>query len=110
MLFTDTLSLFLGLGSSLVSASPISSGVNATALVRACGCVPPKEFVDQAEAHFAKRKVAVKSEVGIAVVSIPVYCTLDFASFLWRHDEAETGSFYRACDLQDHFPVWWIHS
>jgi len=83
MLFKATLSLLLSLGSALVAASPISSGVNATALIRACGSVPSKEFVDQAEAHFAQHKVETKSEVGIAVASIPVYCALDPASFLF---------------------------
>ena len=80
MFFAAALSLLLSLGSTLVSASPISSGVNTTALVRACGSVPSKEFVDQAEAHFSQHKVATKSEVGIAFASIPVYCTLYFAS------------------------------
>ena len=89
MLFTATLSLFLSLGSALVAASPISNGVNATALVRACGSVPSKEFVDQAEAHFAKHKVEAKADAGIAVASIPVYCTLDLASFLLRRGEPD---------------------
>jgi len=110
MLFTAALSLFLSLGSSLVAASPISSGVNATALVRACGSVPSKEFVDQAEAHFAKHKVETKSEVGIAVASIPVYCEPDSAPSLFRCGEAGAGLPYRACDLQDHLPVRWLHS
>ena len=109
MLFAAALSLFLGLGTSLVAASPISGGVNATALVRACGSVPSQEFIDQAEAHFAKNKVATKSEVGVAVASIPVYCEPDFASSLFRCGEADAGLSYRACDLQDHFPVRWLH-
>jgi len=109
MLFAAALSLFLSLGSSLVAASPISSGVNATALIRACGTVPSKEFVDQAEAHFAKHKVEAKSDAGIAVASIPVYCALDLASISFGRGETDAGSFYRACDLQDHFAVRWIH-
>ena len=109
MLFKAALSLLLSLGSSLVAASPISGGVNATALIRACGSVPSKEFVDQAEAHFAKHKVTTKSEVGIAVASIPVYCAPDLASLWFRRGWADTRSFHRACDLQDHFPVWWIY-
>ena len=86
MFFAAALSLLLSLGSALVSASPISSGANATALVRACGSVPSKEFVDQAEAHFAQHKVATKSEAGVAVASIPVYCTLYFASISVRRE------------------------
>ena len=109
MLFTAALSLFLGLGSSIVAASPISSGVNVTALVRACGSVPSKEFVDQAEAHFAEHKVATKSEVGIAIASIPVYCKPDLASPLFRCGGADANLSYRACDLQDNFPIRWIH-
>ena len=84
MLFKAALSSLLGLGASLVAASPVSNGVNATALIRACGSVPSKEFVDQAEAHFAQHKVATKSEAGIAVASIPVYCALDLASLWFR--------------------------
>lgn len=80
MLFTAALSLFIGLGSSLVAASPISSGFNTTALLRGCGTTPSAQFVSQAEAHFAKNKVAVDSEVWIAVASIPVYCTQNFFS------------------------------
>ena len=106
---SQLLSLFLSFGSSLVAASPISSGANATAPVRACGSVPSEEFVDQAEAHFAKHKVAAKSKVGIAVASIPVYCELCFASSLFRCVETDTGLSYGACDPQDHFPVRWLH-
>ena len=109
MLFTAALSLFLSLGSSLVAASPISSGANVTALVRACGSVPSEEFVDQAEAHFTKHKVATKSKVGIAIASIPVYCEPCFASSLFRCGENDAGLSYRACDPQDYSPVRWLH-
>ena len=78
MLFTAALSLFLTLGSSLVAASPTSSGANATALIRACGTTPSDDFVSQAEAHFAEHKVAAKSDAGLAVASIPVYCAFTF--------------------------------
>ena len=108
MLFTAALSLFLSLGSSLVAASPISSGVNATALVRACGTTPSDQFVAQAEAHFAKHKVSLKSDAA-AVASIPVYCTLHLFVVLFRGTEADTGLSRRACDLQDHIRFRWIH-
>jgi len=68
------LSFALGLGSSLVAASPISSGFNSTGLLRQCGTNPSLEEVIQAEAHFAKNKVVTNSGPGTAVASIPVYC------------------------------------
>ena len=108
MLFTATLSLLLTLGSSLVAASPISSGVNATTYHRACGTTPSDEFVIQAEDHFAKHKVTAKPDVNIAVASIPVYCALH-SSLSFRRAEADTGLFRRACDLQEHNCFWWIH-
>ena len=78
MLLAASLSLFLGLGSSLVAASPLSNRANTT-LVRGCATHPSKEFIDQAEAHFAKNKVWAKAD---AIAAIPVYCTLVFLGFL----------------------------
>ena len=81
MLLATSLSLFLGLGSSLVAATPLFSRANSTGPVRVCGTNPTQQFIDQAEAHFAKNKVA--SAAGAAVASIPIYCTpysLDFLS------------------------------
>ena len=95
MLFTAALSI-LGLGSSLVAASPLSDGGNAPALVRACGSTPSDDFIAKAEAHFADNKV--NSTKISAAVTLNVYCTLDFLSFLCCG--ADTA--HRACDLQYH--------
>ena len=73
MLWATGLSLFLGLGSSLAAATPLFSRANTTGPVRVCGTNPTQQFMDQAEAHFAKNKVA--SVAGAAVASIPIYCT-----------------------------------
>ena len=79
MLFTAALSL-LGLGSSLVTASPLSDGAGAPALVRACGSTPSDEFVAKAEAHFAQNRVD-GTRIN-AAVTLDVYCTMDLLSFL----------------------------
>lgn len=71
MLFTAALSLLLSLGASLVAASPVSRGVNATA-IRTCGSVPSDEFVIEAEDHFAKNRLQVDLEAAPAV-TISVY-------------------------------------
>ena len=97
MLSAAALSLFLGLGFSLVTASPIS---NATALHRGCGFLPSEEFVIQAEAHFAQHKASFKSAAA-AATSIPVYCSLHSFSVLFRGTKTNTGLFCRARDLQD---------
>ena len=76
MLLATSLSLFLGLGSSLVAATPLFSRANSTGPVRVCGTNPTQQFMDQAEAHFAKNKVV--SVAGAAVASIPIYCTVYF--------------------------------
>ena len=74
MLFIAALSLFLGLGSSLVAASPVSSGFNATVRRRElCGTTPSQEFIAQAESHFVENRVMVDADTEL---SIPVHCTL----------------------------------
>ena len=108
MLFTAALFLFLNLGSSLVAASPIYSGVNATSLRRKCGTTPSDEFIARAEAHFAEHKVSLKQN-GAAIASIPVYCTLHSFSLLFYRGESDIGLFRRACDLQGHICFWRIH-
>ena len=86
MLLTTALSL-LGLGSSLVAASPLSDGLNTRSLGRACGSTPSDEFVAKAEAHFAENRVeGVKAD---AAITINVYCTSDFLSSL--HRGVDTG-------------------
>jgi len=80
MLLATCLSLFLGLGSSLAAATPLFGRANSTGTVRVCGTNPTQQFTDQAEAHFAKNKVA--SVAGATVASIPIYCTLHSLVFL----------------------------
>ena len=81
MLFTAAISL-LGLGSSLVSASPFSKGAYARSLGRACGSTPSDEFVAKAEAHFAENRVErSRADVGI---TLNVYCTANFLLSLRR--------------------------
>lgn len=77
MLFTTALSLFLGLGPSLVAASSVSSRFNTTARSRECGTTPSKGFITQAEAHFAENKIIVDAEARASPISIPVHCGLD---------------------------------
>ena len=85
MLFTAALSLSLGLGSSLVAASPISSGFNTMALLRGCDATTSKEFVTRAEAHFTENKVLadvkVRTEEDAPYQAIPVCCTLGSLHF-----------------------------
>ena len=76
MLFTAALSLLLGLGSSLVAASSVSSEFNITARSRECGTTPSKGFTTQAKADFVENKVLFDAEAGTSI-SIPVHCALD---------------------------------
>ena len=99
MLFTAVLTFALSLGSSLVTASPISSVSNSTGLVRACGSTPSSEWVAQAEAHFAKNKVVTTSGPGIEVASIPVYCAPESVYPFYFLPKADICPSYRACDL-----------